>query len=229
MNKLRTIGTIGAIVTLLATVSMADETILNLPLDGENKIQDLSETKATVTAIQGAAVKDDAIVFSAPKSHLNCGTNEVFELGKDDITFVLKVKMSPKQSKYAGLISKGGGSGTDSGYALVYKTPSKGVYLYVSNGKKRYSFASKTIVLNDDKWHTVAVSLSRGLEVIFAVDGKIRGVRKETQIPADNISSPDTALRVGSWNGAWCMVGAMKDVKIMKKSLESTEMAELTK
>lgn len=220
---------VGAIAGLLATVAIADETVLDMPLNNANETKDKSAQKNNGTKIGKALVKDGSLQLDGKKSYLSCGKKESLELGKDDITIVVKFKLAPKQPERSCLVSKGAGSDVDAGYAFMYRLPKKCFYFYASNGKKRAGFQSNNDDLNDGKWHTAAVTLSRGVEVIFALDGKVRGVRKENIIPADNISSPARELLIGSWNGGHCLNGSIKDVKIIKKAYTAKELAALTK
>ena len=220
---------VGAIASLLVTVGMADETVLDMPLNDAKKGPVDNSSAKNNGAVTQASIKDGALQLSGKKSYVSCGKKESLDIGKDDITIFAKIKLAVKQPERSGIVSKGAGSNKEAGYAFMYRLPRKAFYFYVSNGKKRVGFQSNNDDLNDGKWHTVAVSLSRGVEVIFALDGKIRGVRKETTIPAGNISNPDSEFFIGSWNGSHCLNGSIKDVKIMKKAFTAKELGALTK
>ena len=208
--------------------SVKNAIILNLPLNNISGTTDRSRFKNNGTLAGSAAIVNDALVLGGKKSYINCGGNEILELGKGDITITAKIKLAVNQPERSGIISKGAGSSVDGGYAFMYRVPKKALYFYVSNGSKRAIFSSKVVFLNDNKWHTVAVSLSRGIEVIFSVDGKNQGIRKENQIPADNISNPERSLLIGSWNKSHFMNGAIKDVRIYNKAFSAKELVEMT-
>ena len=218
----------GVMASLLVSVVVAQETVLDLPFDDANGIKDQSEIH-NITEARNAIVKDGALQLSGKRSYINCGKNESLDIGTEDMTIIVKFKLAPKQPERSGLVSKGAGGPTQSGYAFMYRVPKKAFYFYVGNGKTRSIFQSKTDDLNDGKWHTVAVSLSRQLEVIFALDGKIRGVRKENTIPADNISNPTQNLLIGSWSEAHCLNGSIKDVKIFKTAFTEDKLKDMTK
>ncbi len=221
---------IGVIAALLTTTGMAGETVLDMPLNNKSEIKDQSTVNNSAKLVGKATIKDDALILDGKKSYLNCGENQQLDIGKGNVTIIATIKIAPEQPERSGIVSKGAGSSSSAGYAFMYRLPRKAFYFYLSNGKKRAGFQSKSNDLNDGKWHTVAVSLNRGVEVVFALDGKIRGVRKAQTIPTeDDISNSQIDLLIGSWGGAHCFNGAIKNVKIIKKAFSPQETADLTK
>ena len=201
-------------------------TVLDIPF---NKAvpEDLSKAKNTCALLGKAAVKDGALILNGNKSYANCGKKKDLDLGNGDITIFAKIKLAQKQTPRTGIVSKGAGSESDPGYVFVYRLPKKAFYFYVSDGSTRAGFTSKEMVLNDNKWHKVVVSVKRGEKIFFAVDGKTC-TRKEQRIPNDNIIAPDRDLLIGSWSGAHFLNGAIKNVRIIKKAYSAKELAAMT-
>lgn len=225
---------VGAIASLLAAGVMAQEapaadTVLNMPFSDATGTKDQSASKNNGKLVGKAVVKNNSLVLDGKKSYVDCGLKKSLELGEGSITIIAKIKLLAKQPERSGIVSVGAGSSTDSGYAFMYRVPKKAFYFYVSDGKKRASYQSNSDLLNDDKWHTVAVSFSRGSEVIFALDGKIRGTRKVDTISSGNITNPEASLVIGSWGGSHCLNGSIKDVKIIKKAASARMLVDLTK
>lgn len=203
-------------------------TVLNLPFSKASGLKDQSKF-ANQCSLQGNAVlKDSEIVLDGKKSYVNCGKKKDLDLGEGDITILATVKLASTQTPRTGIVTKGAAADSDPGYAFLYRVPKKAFYFYVSDGTQRASFTSKEMVINDGKWHTVAVSLNRGNEVLFAVDGKTCR-RKEQFIPMENISSSDRELLIGSWSKAHFLNGGIKNVIIIKKGYSAKDLSEMTR
>ncbi len=220
---------IGAILGLVAIGAQAgDELVLDLPLNSSTGITDQSAIKNKTSLTGNAAVEDDALVIKAKKSYLNAGTDKALDLGTGSITIVASFKLNGKQDSRSGLVAKGAGSSKSAGYAFMYRLPKKAFFFYVSNGTKRFGFQSNNDDLNDGKWHTAAVTFNREGEIIFALDGRIRGKRDASDIPAGDIVNPSVSLLVGSWARSFSLIGALKNIRIYKKSCTPAELLALT-
>ncbi len=223
---------LGVFASLLTTVSMAADKpvpVLDLPLNNETALVDQSASKLEGTAIGKATVVDNSLLIKGKRSYLNLGPNSVTDIGKGGFTIIITFKLTGRQDSRSALVSKGAGDGKDVGYAFMYRLPKKSFFFYVSDGKKRYGFQSKSNDLNDEQWHTAAVTLDRDNEVIFVLDGKMRGARDASGISEGDLVNPDRALLIGSWVKSFSLHGNIKNVKIYKKSLTDAQLISMTK
>jgi len=213
---------------LFSVITMAGEIVLNMPFDSNSGIKDLSSFNNSGVLIGKANLAGNALVLDGKKSYLNCGNNKSLEIGTNDLTIVAKFKLDSSQPVYSGIVSKGAGASTDAGYSFMYRLPKKSFFFYVSDGTKRIGVQSNSDSLNDSCWHSVAVSFARGQSITFALDGKIRGIRKVEKLPSGNIINSDHDLLIGSWLKDHCLNGGIRDVRIYKQAFDEKELKEMT-
>ncbi len=157
---------------------------------------------------------------------LNCGADASLEMGPGDMTIVTRIKMAVTQNTYAGIVTKGAGSPADIGYNLVYYN--NALIFMLSNGTTRLWLSSNSnLGLNDNQWHTVAVSLTRSGNAIFYVDGVNVGSKSASGVNGADISNSSRDLLVGSWINNWHLNGNVDNVRIYKKALTAQEISEL--
>jgi hypothetical protein len=103
------------------------------------------------------------------------------------------------------------------------------LFFYVSNGSKRFLFESNIIILNDNKWHKIGISLNRSKSLSFVVDGRMEGIRGDNKLSDFNIVNRKMKLYIGSWMKSHFVNGALKNLSIYKRALSEQELIELTK
>jgi Concanavalin A-like lectin/glucanases superfamily len=181
-------------------------------------------------ALTGDAALDvDMLYIDGTGDRLNCGNDASLEMGTDDMTIVVKAKMAISQNAYAGLVTKGAGSGTDEGYSLVYQLSNDYLVFLVSdgNGTRPWLSSNTNLGLNDNQWHTIAVSLTRSGNVVFYVDGVNVGSASASTVSSADIDNSTRDLLIGSWINNWHLNGNIDSVRIYKKALTAAEVAAL--
>jgi hypothetical protein len=207
------------------------ECLIKLPMDENNEdvAMDVS-SHGNDGLLQGDAfLSYSMLTIDGSGDYLNCGNDSSLDMGTDDMTIIARIKLNPTQNTFAGIITKGGASNTDAGYALLYRTDTGELIFPVSNGTgtRLWLDSDNNLGLNDNQWHTVAVSLSRNGNAIFYVDGVAVGSDNASALNGININNPSRDLLVGSWVNNWFLNGSVDNARIYKKALTAQEISEL--
>jgi Concanavalin A-like lectin/glucanases superfamily/Carbohydrate binding domain len=206
------------------------ECLIKLPMDENNEdvAMDVS-SHGNDGLLQGNAFLDySMLTIDGSGDYLNCGNDSSLDMGTSDITVVARIKLAPTQNTYVGIITKGGASGSDTGYALLYRTDTGELIFPVSNGTTRLWLDSdNNLGLNNNQWHTVAVSLTRDGNAVFYVDGIQVGSDNASALNGADISNSSRDLLVGSWINSWFLSGSVDNARIYRRALTAQEISEL--
>ena len=120
-----------------------------------------------------------ALTLDGDNDYADCGNNSILNMGTNDMTIELWVKLSGVQPLgYTGLIGKGAWSSGAVGYAFLYTQSSDKLTFNVEREEYfpgedpvRFGQTSNAVGLNDSQWHQVAVVFDRDGETEFFVDG----------------------------------------------------------
>jgi hypothetical protein len=207
-----------------------EQTCLDLQLDetsGTTAI-DKSDYNNNAAIVGDAYLANGILTFDGSGDYVDCNNDLSLELGTNNITVTAKVKLSAAQSDFAGIVTKGAASGSDSGYALIYRADTDELLFLISNGTTRLWLDSdNNLGINDNQWHQVTVTVARDGDAIFYVDGVAVGSENAASLNGSNIMNAGRNLLIGSWIGSWFMNGAVDNVKIYKRALSAQEVSNL--
>ncbi|MCF6177035.1 MAG: LamG domain-containing protein [Victivallaceae bacterium] len=207
-------------------------TVLKLPFDEADgsTTADSSYFANDGTLVNDAALGDGTLSLDGTGDYVNCGVDASTEMGTDDMTIIARVKLSSTQGTHVGIVTKGAGATTDEGYAFLYNPSANDLRLYISNGSdtRIYLNSNSNLGLNDNQWHTVAVSLTRNGDAVFYVDGVNAGSESASSLDGTDISNSSRDLLVGSWINSWHLNGNVDNVRIYKKALTVQEITDLS-
>ena len=183
------------------------------------------------TLYGNAALAGGVLSLDGSCDYVDCGKKASLEMGKLDISVVARVKISTSQSgMYVGIVYKGANTPTETGYSFVYRTDIQKLVLIISSGSSRpFLIAPVAFNLKDNTWHTVGVSLIRTGNAEFYVDGVSMGTVNASSLASSDITNTNLDLFVGSCGpGGNYLNGQMDNIRIYKKALSGTEMADLS-
>jgi len=181
------------------------------------------------TLIGDASLGDGVLTLDGSGDYVNCGKDSSLEMGTQDITITARIKLDSVQNTYNGIVTKGAGSATDAGYALLYRPAYNGsLLLILSNGTTSIWISSNTgLNLTDNQWHTIGVSVVRSGNATFYVDGIAVGGASVSSLSSDNIVNQNKDLLIGSWAAYWDIKGQIDSVMIHKYALTQTQIVDL--
>ncbi|MFA6102300.1 MAG: LamG-like jellyroll fold domain-containing protein [Victivallaceae bacterium] len=212
------------------------ENMLTLKLlcneNGGTAACDASVFASNGTLYGNAALSGGVLSLDGSGDYADCGNKSTLEMGKLDLSIVARVKISTSQSgTYAGIVSKGAASLSPSeiGYSFVYRTDTQKMVLVLCDGSSRPFLTAPTAFnLKDNAWHTVGVSLTRGGNAEFYVDGVSKGTVSASSMASADITNTAKNLTVGCWAAGNYLNGQMDNIRIYKKALSATEMSDLS-
>ena len=205
-----------------------DALVLDLKFNGDT--QDDSAFSNHGALVDGAEITNNLLNLENNSGYLSVPTDNSIEMNQIDLTIFARVKISPSQTGFAGIVTKGAASPTDTGYKFSYHTNSGQLRLWLGNGIDRlYLNSNAGLGLNDGEWHTLAVSVNRDGEADFYVDGENVGSELASPYKGDDIISESRDLLVGSWIGAHKLDGQIDSVRAYKSALSSAIVERLSK
>jgi hypothetical protein len=187
---------------------------------------DISGNGNDGTCVDHCVISDG--VFSGNREGLlNCGNDSSLDMGTSDFTISLKVRLYSEQDDYVGLITKGGGSNSDIGYALVYASQSQSLLLSISDGNNRGWYATPRLNIQEGQYYNIAVTVDRDNVVTFYIDGQAVYTENISSFNGKNISNSSRDLLLGSWLNSCRINGSIDDAIIYKKCLTASEINNL--
>ncbi|MHB9139903.1 MAG: LamG domain-containing protein, partial [Victivallaceae bacterium] len=196
---------------------------------GGSTAYDCSKFASNGTLCGNASLASGVLSLDGSGDYVNCGKKSTLEMGKLDMSIVARVKISSAQAgTYAGIIAKGAGQTSETGYAFVYRTDTQKMTLIVSNGSSRpFLYAPTAFNMKDDAWHTVGVSLDRDGNAEFYIDGVSKGTASASSLASSDITNTSLDLTAGCWGSGNYLNGQTDNIRIYKKALSATEMSDL--
>ncbi len=177
------------------------------------------------TTLNGALLGGGVLTLDGINDRANCGHTSNLEMGSDDMSIIVKVKMTASQGACAGIVTKGAGGPSDIGYSLVYYNGA--LIFMISNGTTRLWLSSNgNLGLNDDAWHTIGVSVVRNGNAVFYVDGNTVGSGNASTLAGANIGNAADDLLIGSWINQWPLQGQIGRVLVCRRALTAQEILD---
>ena len=159
-------------------------------------------------------INGKSLYFNGINNFVDCGNTQSLDI-TGDITIGAWIKTT--QNNYGVICARYRGSSPYQGYGFqVIPGGQLAFWFGASDGHLSYS----TGIVNDGKWHHVAVSGS-GSSGTFYIDGQSSGTFAYSPIPWDPVLSDH--FQIGSWQNASYFLGKMDDVAIWKRGLSVTE------
>jgi M6 family metalloprotease-like protein len=181
-------------------------------------------TGTQVNATSGPGAVNQALSFSGAGSYFAVPqSNSGLEL-KHDLTIAAWVN-TQNNSQKQNFIGKYDYSGSESGY-LLQILPSGMVNLHLggNNVTSGSRDAQDTTVIDDGRWHHVAVVIGLGQNTAFYIDGKLSSTQPQVAA-ASGVAAP---LYLGSSPGAFNglpYTGSLDEVQIYSRRLGADEVA----
>jgi hypothetical protein len=172
----------------------------------------------------GGTWTGESLELDGVHQYVDCGASSSLELGTSDMTIVAQIKLKPS-GEDQGLVTKGGSSKDDAGYAYVYRHDLDEFALYLSDGASGKMVSSSGTNLNvaDDIWHTVAVTVDIDGYITFYLDGSLAGPPQLMEFTGSSIQTPNRSLQVGSWEEGYFLNGRVRNVRVYKRILSFEE------
>ena len=164
----------------------------------------------------------NALQFDGINDRVDCGNNNSMDIGSNDFSISMWVKMGTSQNTYPTLISKGGGSNSDEGYWLMFKN--KRLRFLLSDGSTRQTFISNLIELDDNNWHHIALTIDRDMVLTFYFDGATSGYSDVSSFSEKDINSGRN-LTIASWqsSSSTYLSGVIDEVRLYPSALSSDQ------
>jgi Concanavalin A-like lectin/glucanases superfamily len=215
----------------LTATEVADlsDYVLHLKLDegADSTAYDSSVYGNDGSLVGSPAWGTDLLEFDGTNDKIDCGDDDSLEMDTDDFGVAVLVRINTTQSGYAGLITKGAGNGTDSGYTFTYYATTGRISFWMSDGTTRIHPNSNTSLgLNDGEWHWIAANVDRDGSVTFYVDGESVGSASCSSMENANITSTRN-LQVGSWITSHYLDGETDEVIVKRGLFTAAELAKM--
>jgi prepilin-type N-terminal cleavage/methylation domain-containing protein len=179
----------------------------------------------------GSPVQTEGIIrngfsFDGSADYLDCGAKPSLEMGTDDMTVTVWIKIGNVTADHMGIVTKGAQGPTDIGYELSYRALSQNdIHFWIGNGANRlYGNSDNDLGLDDGNWHFITVSADRDGDIVFYVDSDNVGDGSIASYDGEDITNPSRDLRIGRWSGSpQSFNGLIDEVRIYKEALSASE------
>ena len=179
-----------------------------------------NELHATLNATVERSADMGSTVFNGTDSYINCGNNDLLNLG-NALTISVWAKIpDPDSDTYMALVSKKIQWDSPSGYQLEYN-PGRNHLVALGSGA---NFAAANVDI-DDNWHHI-VAVIEGTQGTLYVDG----VNQTSDTTINSVIDSQEPVIIGRENNKTeYFKGALDDVTLYNQSLTETDIQELYK
>jgi Concanavalin A-like lectin/glucanases superfamily/Right handed beta helix region len=150
-----------------------------------------------------AGIINNVLSLDGINSYTDLGNDSSLQVQDNDISISVWVKMQSTTDTYQAIITKGATAPTKAGYALLYEASTGKLRFSISNGTTRkypQTVNSVATVILDGNWHHVAVTVDRGENVNFYLDGEVQAAKSNDISSFENDSIDGTAnAYIGKW------------------------------
>ncbi len=198
------------------TVNITETPVLNDVIYDTTKIPNASNENATIA---------NSLLELDGTGYLQIPASEAYDIGSEDFTLVMSVKLDQSSQQYQTLVSKRVGN-TESGYTLDYITDTKQLRFRLSDDVTEILSTSASVEkLEDGYFHVIAVRLNRDDDIDFFVDGIQVGSQDISGL-LNAVIENQSAIEIGASAGALQAKGQIANIQMFRAALTDEDMGQ---